>query len=143
MVPVDVQPISVTEICFRELSDKLRCTMATMLGKICRVGSQGFMGIMVCVDTTLHPMEEEVVGREPLGVRLSNGTEVLSQKSLREDAFHLAAQCLSVPSVAVSYAVGPLPPMVPSPEGRNKSRVGLRRPLRMKDTLILGEDQGS
>ena len=48
------------------------------------------MGIVVCVGATLHSMEGEAVGRKALGVGLPDGTEVLSQKCLGGNAFHLA-----------------------------------------------------
>ena len=98
------------------------------------------MGIVVCVDATLHLMEVELVDRKALGVGLPDRMKVLPQKCLGGNAFHLATQSLCVLSIAVGYAVGPSPPIAPSPKGRNKNRVGLGRSFGVKDSLVLGEN---
>ena len=68
------------------------------------------MGIVVGMNSPLHPMEKEVVRREALGGRLPVGAKVLPEKGLGGNAFHLAAYSLSRLRVAVGYAVVPPPP---------------------------------
>ena len=117
--------------------------MAAMLDQVCLDGPLWFVRVMMGVNTMINPTENEMVGRKTLRLRLSDGTEVLIKQSLGGNALHLAAHCICVLCIAASYAVFPLPPAVSSTEGRQKNCVGLGRPLRVKDALILGQDQGS
>ena len=112
--------------------------MATMFDQVCLDRSLWFMRVMMGVNTAVHPAEDEMVGRKTLRVRLSDGAEVLTQQGLRRDALHLAAYRLGVLCIATSYAVLPLPHVATSTKGRKKDRVGLGRPLGVKDTLVLG-----
>ena len=84
-----------------------------------------------------------MVGRETLGLRLPNGTEVLTKQSLGGNALNLAAHRVGVLRIAASYAVFPLPPEATCTEGREKNRISLGGPLGVEDSLVLGQDQGS
>ena len=78
MIPVDVRSVRIADIGFGKPGDQPSGHMAAMLDQVCLNGSLWLMRVMVCVDTIFHPVEEEMVGRKTLRLRLPDGTEVLT-----------------------------------------------------------------
>ena len=118
MVPMDMRTVSVADIGIREPGDQFGGHMAAMLDQVCLDGPPWLVRVMMCVNTMVNPTENEMVGRKTLRLRLSDGTEVLTQQSLGGNALYLAAHSICVLCIAASYALLPIPPAVSSTKGR-------------------------